>query len=285
MKIAIISGPHRKEKDSSLLKEAGNFFEKVLFVPIDQVRVDIAEDVAVKYGGINLSDYGCVLPIPGLTYREVFYIVMCALSKSTYLPMSPEKYLFSTDELAFFQYLNRNDVMTRDLSVVSSPTQVREIISRNKFPMTVVDQHKRIVVTNPKTLKDVLSLIKVGTPIKIEPTIYAQRMMFLFLVGDEVVSSYERKGEQVNVIEADNDLKKIALKVRHLTGADYCSLSFYYSKDHWILNKFTISPDFQGIQQTTNKDVARALLEYLAEKSKKSVERSLGDMIGRFFRW
>jgi hypothetical protein len=284
MKIAIVSGPHRKDKDSPLLKEAGNFFEKVTFVPITQIRVDIADGLHVKFGNTDLSEFGCVMPIPGKTYKEVFYIMMRVLSKSTYIPMHPEKYLFSTDEAALFNYLNRNGINTRELFVVSSQMPMSEVLKRTKFPLTVVEGHKRIVVTTPKTLKDVVSLAKVGTPIVIEPAIYAARSVFVFMVGDNAIASYERKGKQTKVIEVDDELKEIAVKVRNLIGCDYCSLSFYNSRGKWYLSKFTMSPDFGSIQRITHKDVARALLEHMAEKSRKSIDKRIGDKISRLFR-
>lgn len=284
MKLAIISDPQRGEKDSPILKEAGNFFEKFLFVPITQIRVDIAEDFAVKYGQINLADYDCVLPIPSLIYKEVFYIVLRALSNSTYLPISADKYLLATDEALLFKYLNQNGIKTRELFVVSSGMPMKELLKKTKFPLVVKPPYKRVIVTNSKTLQDVLSLTKIGTPIVIEPPIYAEKNLLLFLVGNEVIASYEKKGEVLKPAEVGEELKKLSIKTRQLVGCDYCMLNFLFVKNQWIFSRFVFSPDFLKIQEITSKDVARALLEHLVEKSKKSKERKLGEKISKLFR-
>lgn len=284
MKLAIISDPQRGEKDSPLLKEAGNFFDKILFVPVTQIRVDIAEDFAVKYEQTNLADYDCVLPIPSLTYKEVFYIAMRVLSNSTYLPISADKYLLTTDEALLFKYLNQNGIKTRELFVISSAMAMKELLKKTKFPLIVRPPYKRVIVTNSKTLRDVLSLTKIGTPIIIEPPVYAERNLWLFLVGNEIIASYERKGKSLKPTEVGDELKKLSIKTRRLVDCDYCMLNFLLVKDQWILGKFVLSPDFPKIQEITSKDIARALLEHLAEKSKKSKERKLGEKISRLFR-
>jgi len=284
MKLVIISDPQRGEKDSPLLKEASNFFEKFLFVPITQIRVDIAEGFAVKYDQINLADYDCVLPVPSLMYKEVFYVVLRVLSNSTYLPISADKYLLATDEALLFKYLNQNNISTRELFVVSSGMSMKELLKKTRFPLIVRPPYKRVIVTNSKTLRDVLSLTKVGTPIIIEPPIYAERNLLLFLVGDEVIASYEKKGEVLKSAEVGEELKKLSIKTRQLVDCDYCMLNFLLVKNQWVLDKFILSPDFLRIQEITGKDVARALLEHLAEKSKKSKERKLGEKISKLFR-
>ncbi|HKZ45288.1 MAG TPA: hypothetical protein VJ343_01130 [archaeon] len=284
MKLAIVSDPQRGEKDSPLLMEASSFFEKVLFVPIGQIRVDLAENFAVKYGQINLADYDCVLPIPTLTYKEVFYITMRVLSNSTYLPINADRYIMATDEALLFKHLRQNNIRTREVFVVSSDMSMKELLKKTKFPIIVRMPYKRVIVTNSKTLQDVLSLAKVGTPVLIEPPMYAERNILSFVVGGGIITSYERIGEVVKPVEAGEEIKKLAEKISQAVECDYCALNFFSSKNQWILGKFMLSPDFQNIQEITSKNVARALLEHLAEKSKKHKERKMGEKISKLFR-
>ncbi|MFQ6056887.1 MAG: hypothetical protein ACE5J3_13005, partial [Methanosarcinales archaeon] len=73
MKIAVVGDPRREEKDLPLIKEGKKIFDYCLYVPINQVRLDIEENFAVMYKDKNLMEFDYVLPIPTLSYREFFY--------------------------------------------------------------------------------------------------------------------------------------------------------------------------------------------------------------------
>lgn len=271
MKLAIIADQRRKKKDLPIINEAKNFFDS-LYVPIDQVRLEIERDFAVKYNGEDLKEFDCVLPIPTLTYGELFYTVLRVLSESVYIPFDSERYLLASNQVLLFSYLRKNGIETRDFSVVTSKTPFEEIRKKVSFPLIAQPSYKKVVVTNIQTLRDVISLVRIGFPVKLEGIIKPEKNIWAFLV-DDFIAGYEKTKNVSKSLEPNDELRTTALRIKELMGCEYCALNFLKYENRLILNRFIFSPDFSKFQNATKEDIIKTLLFKLSEKVKKRTEK------------
>lgn len=289
MKIAILADPNRKSKDKPVVDEAKEAFgeEGVIYAPITQVRFDLSKDlnngITVRFNGFDLAEFDAVIPIPTTTHAELFYTALWMLSEQN-LPFDAEKYLITMNEEMLFNFLESNGVPVRKYITVASNASLDRVEENIKYPALVRPPRKRVIVTNKRTLKDVISLYKIGTPIKIETPIKAKKNVWVFVLGDEVVASYEKFERTAKTIAIDDELKRLAIKVRRLIGCDYCSMRFLMQGNEWIIDKLTLSPDFSNFQKITGVNIARYVVSRFLEKAKKMEKPWWHTKVEEFFR-
>lgn len=272
MKIAVVGDPRREEKDLPLIKEGGGIFDSCLYVPINQVRLDIEESFAVMYEDKNLIEFDYVLPIPTLPYREFFYNMVRILSESVHLPCEPEKYLLTFNEFLLFDYLRKNGIPTRDFIVTTSKTPFKEIKKDIQFPVIVQPSYKKVVVTDAHTLRDVISLSKFGSPVKLENLIKPRKNIWVFLT-DNVIACYKKTKGIPKAMKSNGKLRKISLKIKKLVNCDYCALNFLEYDKKLILNKLTFSPNFSRFQEITKKNISKILLTQIYKELERKEEK------------
>jgi len=272
MKIAVVGDPRREEKDLPLIKEGKKIFDSCLYVPITQVRLDIEENFAVRYKDENLMAFDYVLPIPTLPYREFFYKMVRILSESVHLPCEPEKYLLTFNEFLLFDYLRKKGIPTRDFIVATSKTSFKEIKKDIQFPVIVQPSYKKVVVTDARTLRDVISLSKFGSPIKLENVINPRKNIWVFL-ADDVIACYRKTRDVSKTMKPNGKLRKISLKIKKLIKCDYCALNFLEYDKKMVLNKLTFSPNFSRFQKITGREISKILLTQISKDLERKEEK------------
>lgn len=285
MKIAILADPNRKSKDQPILDEAEKAFGTVVYAPITQIRFDIGRasrlsraprsGVAVRFDGADLAEFDCIITIPTITHSELFYTALWMLDAKTIpahtIPIGAEKYLLTMNEELLFNFLGSNGLPVRKSITVASNASLDSVEENIKYPALVKPPKKRVIVTNKQTLKDVISLYKIGTPIRIETPIKAEKNIWVFVLGDEVIASYEKTGNSGKAdrpFAVDDKLKNIAIMARELIGCDYCSMRFLMQKNEWILDKVALSPNFSNFQKITGVNIARHIVSCSSRKVK-----------------
>jgi glutathione synthase/RimK-type ligase-like ATP-grasp enzyme len=277
MKIAILANESRKKKDKPVLDEAEQSFDSVVYAPIKKVRFDVISKktyngVDLKLNGTSLSETDVVLTIPTNIHKELFYTALRMID-GPMMPFDAKTYMLTTNEELLTTFLSSHGMPTRKAVVVASNVSMDRINEKIKYPVIVRPPQKRIIVTNKQTLKDVISLYKYGTPIRIEAPIKSERNVWVFVLGEEVIAGYEKVKNASKVTAVDDDVKRLAIKVRRLVGCDYCAVRFLKSKNRgkWVFDKLTFSPDFANFQKITGVNVGRYMISrYLSKVEKRS---------------
>ncbi len=277
MKVAILANESRKNKDNPIIKEAEQAFDEVIYAPIKKVRFDLvskglSNGISLEFEGFNLADADCVLVIPTNNYKELFYTALRMLD-GCITSFDHKTYMLTINEDMLLNFLNSNDIIVRKSLVVSSNISIDKISERIKLPAIVCPPTKRVVVTNKQTLKDVLSLYKYGTPIRIETPIKSEKNVWLFILEDEVIACYEKMKNVDKVTAVDDDLKKLAIKIRNLVNCEYCAMHFLKrggkTKSEWVFDRLTFSPDFSNFQKITGVNIGRYVISHFSERVKK----------------
>ena len=276
MKIAILANESRKKKDKPILDEAEQTFDEVVYAPINKVRFDIVSKkrengITLRLNGTDLSDADCLLTIPTNNKKELFYSAL-RMVEGPIAPFDAKAYMLTINEELLFHYLGSNGIPVRKSVAVASNASMDRIDEKIKYPVIVRPPQKRVIVTNKHTLKDVISLYKYGTPIRIETPIKSERNVWVFVLGEEVIAGYEKVKNVSKVTAVDDDVKRLAIKVGRLVGCDYCALRFLKDKKSrkWVFDKLTFSPNFANFQKITGVNIGRHMISrYRSEGEKK----------------
>lgn len=279
MKLVILGSLERKEKDLPIIEEAQKIFDTALYVPVDHVKLGAGNDLGAWFKKTDLSNFDAVLPIPTYSNKEFYYTCLRILEKKVYTPIPSDKFFIMWNKPLLLKLFSNNGIKTRKVSIVACEIAANTIINQLKLPVIITPpSRKRVLITNKDTLKSVLSLFKPGYTIIVEKPIKPKSMIWVFVVGDEVVASYEKNRQGRKRIIIDEDLKKLAIKIRKSISSDFCAINFIKTKSQNIVNEITLSPDFSLYQDVTGKNISRALLTYLESKIKEE-KRTILDRI------
>ena len=197
------------------------------------------------------------------------------------------KYMMFMNNELLRNFLRSRKIPIREAITITSNMSLDQINNSIEFPVIVRPPKKRVVVNNPTTLKDVVSLYKYGTPIVIERPIKAEMDTWIFVVGDEVVASYKKYQKKLNRIGSDvvvgSDLNKLAVRIRKEIGCDYCAIRFLFADGEWFVDKITLCPDFANFQKMTGVNVARYVISHMARKITEK-EKSWFKKVEKFFK-
>lgn len=298
MEIVIIANASRQKKDQPIINEAENVFDKVTYAPIKKIRFDLVtardkglfepvirqEGAHIKYEGVDLSEADVILPIPIYLQAELFYTAFRMLDSATsIMPFNSSIYKLTMHPHLLVSFLGKNGIPIRRGLVVASNITLDRIDRSIQYPVIVRPPEKRIMVNNRQTLKDVLSLYKFGTPIRIETPIKSEQNVWMFVLGDEVIASYEHRGNSYKIVNVDKEAQDLAIKVRQLIGCDYLATRFLKSGEDWIFDQMTFAPDFANFEKITGVSIGRRMISYLFMKARKPERQTILKKVEEIF--
>ncbi|MCD6403073.1 MAG: hypothetical protein J7K98_01950 [Candidatus Aenigmarchaeota archaeon] len=291
MKLLIIGDPKEEGIGKVVSKEARKFFTKVLYVPINRIRLEVSDDIRVFYENEDLGSYDGVLPMPTMENAEFFYLVTRMLEKNVvYTPIPSDVILLPWNKPLLSYTLRKNGIKIRKVFAIAQNVAASTIMNEIKFPVFITTPSgRRVLVTKEEVLKDVLNLFKAGNMITIEKPIKATSVVWSFVVGDEVIASYEKSEEKGRrAIRLDKELEEISIKIREILKSDFCVLSFVKTKNETVLSNVSFSPDYKVFNEVTGINTISLLLSYLAEKlyeEKKGMLNKFVDSVKGILGW
>ena len=264
MKIAII-GPN--VNNPPLLEEAKAIFDEVLYVPLNSVKLEVDEDQKVFYEDVDLSSFDLIIPLPYEENREFMFLCLKMLEKDVYIPFSSMDFFIIENDALMKKKLINSGLNVRKSAILASNRTSRMLIENLKFPIIVRSlSRKGVRATNEETLKSVLDLFKAGYIRILEKPIEAKSVIWCFVVGDEIIASFEETKESTRSIRIDTETESKLLKIRTAINSDYFVINFIKKGNGLIVNDIYLNPDFSKFKEITGNNVSETLLIYLKNK-------------------
>jgi len=289
MKLAIVTTPERIEKDKNLVSEANKYFSHVVYTSIDSIKLEVGKELEIFYSRYDLSEFDYVLLIPTVEYKEFFYTALRILeNKDVLIPISSEKFFMMWNRPLLLRMLAKQGIKIRKTFAIAQNIVADTIAKELKLPvMITTTKGKRVYVNKRGVLKDVLDLFRPGHMVVIEKPITPESVIWSFVIGEEVVASYERVGNSRRSIVLDEKMKEIALKIRRILGSEYCVVNFIKVGKRLIANNVTLAPDFNLFYEATGKSVSDLLLSSIAERvrSGRNVLEDIIEGMQKLSRW
>ncbi len=264
MKIVILGSPERRKKDLELLKDAKGVFDKALYVSIDSVKLEVSDEMKVSFEKTDLSDFDVILPVPTYEHKETYYMCLKILEKSCYVPYKSDDFFLLWNKPLLIKKLQESDINVRKTVVVASNYIPENAVKELKLPIIVNSYKGKVLVTDKNTLKDVMDLFKKGIMNRLEKPISANKSIWCFIVGDEVIGCYEKVGdERKRMTKASSDITKLSKRIKSIVNTDFCIINFLETKDKIIVKNISVTPDFPLFEKITGKNLGLSLLIYV----------------------
>jgi len=293
MRAAIIS---MNSVSSQMTSEAmKKYFDEVDNIDIRNVEVDISNNAHIMHNGIPFADYDCVFAKGSFRYAMTLRAITDVLKssgKKVYLPYVSDAYTNGHDKILTHLKLLHNNIPTPLTYIASSTEAGRKILEEMNYPVILKipngTQGKGVMFVDSfeaaSSMLDTLSTLR--QPFLIQEYIETGATdVRVIVVGGKVIAAMKRQGKKDDkrsnlhtggsgqIIQIDEDTKRIALKAAEALGAEICGVDILLSEIKGpLVIELNLSPGLQGVTAATKKDVPDMIAKYLADKTKEMLD-------------
>ncbi len=246
----------------------------------------------VLYGEKDKSDLDVVLTRVGTAVTEYGLAVGHHFESMGVLVINDSDSIFnSRDKFRSLQIMQAKGIPTPKTVLARSPDAVFQAIRLVGGTPVILKMNQGtqgagvMFADSLETVESVLeALWGFGANIQIQKFIAESRGRDLraFVIGDEVFAAMRRvaagtsfkanihQGGHGIPIELDSVQEKLALKTAEVLGLKIAGVDILEAKGGPVVIEANSTPGFEGLERATHKDVARAMVEFIAEEAKRA---------------
>ncbi len=301
MKIAILASDPDIYSNKRLMEAGQKRGHDVSFISIRNCYMDItARKPEIHYrGGEVLEKFDAVIPRirPALTFYGTAVLRQFEM-QGAYCLNGPVSIVRAQDKLRTMQLLCSNkDVDIPRTGFANSPLDTKDLIKTVGGAPVVIKllegtQGKGVVLAETaKAAESVINAFKsLKADILVQEFIKESAGVDLrcFVIGDKVVASIERRaaegefranihlggtGHKVKITPTE---RKMALAASKVVGLKVSGVDLIRASDGPKVIEVNASPGLEGVEGTTNKDIAGLMFEYIEKQVEKRQKKRNG---------
>ncbi len=287
-KSLLVTGPMSPgESTKMLLKEAGAIFKKVSYVPVSRILLKLSNKKAeMTNEGKDLSKYDYCLPrIDSKRAQHGYHVIRFMDMIDMKKPYSAETILIAHNKFMTLETLRKADVPIPVTYLIDSIETAKRVLKKMKYPIVVkiVDSFGGLGVMmfddNESALSAIEMLKSLRQQIIVEEFIKNPgEDIRAFVVNGEIVASMKRVAQRdetrANILlggkgkymKLTGDAKDIAIKAAAASGSDIVAVDIIESPDGPKVIEININPGIKGIQKAVNTNVAKTIIDFIAEE-------------------
>lgn len=299
MRIAVLSR-NKNLYSTRRLKEAGEARGHTVDI-IDTLHcyMDITKSrPTVRYHGEELPYYDAVIPRIGASIT--FYgtaVVRQFEMMGTFCVNESVAISRSRDKLRSLQLLSRKDVGLPRTGFANKPDNIKDLIKNvGGAPLVIklLEGTQGIGVVLADTNKNAESIIEAFMGLK--ANILVQEFIKeaggadvrCFVVGGKVVAAMKRQGAEgefrsnlhrggsAQLIKLTKDERATAVNAAKVMGLNVCGVDILQAKNGPVVMEVNSSPGLEGIESSTNKDVAALVIDFIEKEAKPNNTKTKG---------
>ncbi|SEL78389.1 ribosomal protein S6--L-glutamate ligase [Atopomonas hussainii] len=299
MKIAVLSR-NAKLYSTRRLIEAGEARGHEMVV-VDTLRcyMNIASHKPqIHYNSAPLEDFDAVIPRIGASVTFYGCAVLRQFEMMGVAPLNESVAITrSRDKLRSLQLLSRKGIGLPITGFAHSPDDIPDLIDMvGGAPLVIklLEGTQGIGVVLAETQKAAESVIEafMGLKANIMVQEYIKEAggadIRCFVVGDKVIAAMKRqakagefrsnlhRGGSSSLIKITPEERMTAIRAAKVMGLNVAGVDILRSNHGPVVMEVNSSPGLEGIEQTTEKDVAGIIIEYLEKNHKPSQTRTRG---------
>lgn len=291
MRLAIL-GPgeeYIRYTTKRLLEEGKKVFEEVHLIPLVHIQLKIDKGLDAMYKKTSLKKYDYLLPRIDSRRATIGYPVMRFLDAlDLRKPYPAETVLVAHNKFLTLEVLVRKGVQVPKTFLTGSKETAKEIIDREGVPIVlkllagfggegVLFMESReaahSAIETLKTLKQEILLEEyVENP---------GEDMRGIVAGDEIIASYKRiaapgekkanihSGGRAQIFKLTPEMEEIVFRSAGAVQAKICAVDMIQGKSGIQVVEININPGLEGIEKTTNINVAQRIIQFVKSEIKK----------------
>ena len=289
LKIGILATNIKLYSHQRLLEAAEQRGHDIRFYNIEECffKLDSSEP-EIHYRGVQLNELNAIIPRirPSLTFFG------CALTRQfesmgVFSLNTANAISHSRDKLQSLQIMQKNGLAIPRSAFSSSSNHNQQLIeSVDGAPLIIKllsgTQGQGVILTDShRSTESVIEAFQTSkTPILIQKFIKESngRDLRVFVIDGKVIAAMERiaakgefranvhKGASVRKIVLDEKERLLAIQVTKCFGLHVAGVDIIHSENGPIVLEVNSSPGLEGIEETTDKDIAKAMIKAIEKR-------------------
>lgn len=271
---------------------------RVINAALCYIEVD-SDKPRVWYEGEDIShEFDAIIPriMPSLTTYATAILRQFEML-GVYTTAKSIAIVRARDKFRSLQLLAKSNIDIPHTIFSRETAEVDDLISQVGVPVIIKlvkgTQGKGVVIAETrKAAKSVIQAFHVlGTSILLQEYVEKSEGADIraFVVGNKVVASMKRKslsddfrsnlhqGGEAERVKLTDEQKKVALKASKAMGLQICGVDMLDSEKGPLVIEVNANPGIEGIENTTGRDVANKIIEYVEKNAK---QRNRKDRVG-----
>ncbi|WP_413732720.1 MULTISPECIES: 30S ribosomal protein S6--L-glutamate ligase [unclassified Shewanella] len=247
---------------------------------------------SIHIGGVELPPFDAVIPRigAGITFYGTAVVRQFEMM-ATYTLNSSMGISRSRDKLRSMQLLSRKGIGLPVTGFANKPSDIPDLIDMvGGAPLVIklLEGTQGIGVVLAETRKAAESVIEafMGLKANIMVQEYIKEAqgadIRCFVLGDKVIAAMKRqalpgefrsnlhRGGTATLVKLSPEERSIAVRAAKTMGLDVAGVDILRSNHGPVVMEVNSSPGLEGIEAATGKDVAGAIIEFIAKQKRKS---------------
>ena len=290
IKCAIIYG-EESDQHHVLMDSAKDYFDKVLAVPMDSLRVVYNEEgIKIMYKTTDLTDFDCVfLRVFGNEMLFGENIPEILETEGVYTQVDVDSLTIASNKFYMIKVMEDGDLPVPKTSYTLSTTETERAAESLNYPVIIkiISGYggKGVMKANQKSdltpIIDTLALFEQdiclqeyienpGEDIRII-IIGDQTYAYKRIGGREEFRSNISAGGKREPYELSEEMEEVAVKAAKICGFDFCGIDIIEGQENgdFFIGEVNASPGIAGTEEVIEEPIADLLMEYLYEQTLK----------------
>ncbi len=280
---ALKPGPSTK----MLISEGEKAFKKVYYAPVSRILLRISSERAeLSHDGNDLTKFDYCLPrIDSRRAQHGYHVVRFMDMIDTKKPYSAQTILIAHNKFMTLEALRKADVPIPDTYLIDSIETAKQVLKKMKYPIVlkIVNSFGGLGVMmfedDTAALSAIETLKLLMQQIIVEEFIENPgEDIRAFVVNGEIVASMKRVAQRDETranlllgakgkhIALTDDMNDVALRAAAASGSDIIAVDMIESSKGPQVIEININPGLKGIQKAANINVAKAIIDFAAQK-------------------
>lgn len=291
MKVGIL-GPRENTMSHStkrLVEEAKKAFGNAKLIPIIETRLEAGKDLRVFHEKDDLSEYDYILPRIDSRRAEIAYPVMRLLD---YLgvrkPYVAETVIIAHNKFITLEQLAKHGLPVPETYLTSSRETAQYIIDKVRLPAVIkllsgFGGEGVLMVDSKEAFKSIIETMKIlKQELLIEKYVpNPGEDIRGIMAGDEIIASFKRiapEGEKKANIHMGGrsvsykltpEMREMVFRAGKAIKSRLCAVDMIVGKSGPKVIEVNINFGLRGIEKTTDINVARRVIEFIKNETRK----------------
>ncbi|MDI3486914.1 MAG: ribosomal protein S6--L-glutamate ligase [Methanolobus sp.] len=291
MKIALLSRNSKLYSTRRLIEAAEERGHEVHVIDVLRAYMNVtSHNPSIHYKGEELKDFDAVIPRIGASVTSYGAAVLRQFEMMGVFPLNESVAITrSRDKLRSLQLLSRKGIGLPITVYASKPGDVKDMINMvGGAPLVIklLEGTQGIGVVLAESQKAAESIIEgfMGVKANILVQEYIKESngadIRCFVIGGKVVASMKRQGPEgefrsnmhrggtATTIRITPEERSTAVRAAKIMGLNVAGVDLLRSNHGPVVMEVNSSPGLEGIENTTGKDIAAMIIEYIEKNSK-----------------
>lgn len=284
MKLCVLGPKERTDTEIKLLENAKKYFDKVLYVPLSNMRIESKNGQSIPYyKDTNLLNFDVILPRITRKYSDVGYVLVKLFEDNKkYTPIEYKAIVFGYNEFLTPIYLSERGIQMPNTYFALSRVALERILPTLKYPALLklpYEKKGRMIIDSENSAKGIIDTIEqFAQPIIIQEMVDNSVGLSILVIGDTM---YALKNKEKIYKMNEKDSERIR-NVTHALGTSICQINALKTASGIFIHGVDICPKIDGFAEKFDIDITHVILKYLKDRTEMHVEKNI---FTKFLKW